>query len=88
MNEYGSERLWIYESRIWTADKYGSVTKQTPPQRLFFFFKKLQNKDQAFKNERLLILKNCLHVFLIISVIFLKWKSVWFRMVPIHINKT
>ena len=48
MNEYGSERLWIYESRIWTADKYGSVTKQTPPQRLFFFFLKITEQGPGF----------------------------------------
>ena len=30
--------------------------------------------DQAFKNERLLILKNCLHVFLTIFSHFLKMK--------------
>lgn len=40
----------------------------------FFFFLKLQNKDQAFKNERSLILKNCLHVFLTIFSHFLKMK--------------
>lgn len=47
MNEYGSERLWIYESRIWTADKYGSVTKQTPPQRLKFL-KKITEQGPGF----------------------------------------
>ena len=40
----------------------------------FNFLKKLQNKDQAFKNERSLILKNCLHVFLTIFSHFLKMK--------------
>ena len=47
MNEYGSERLRIYESRIWTADKYGSVTKHTPPQRLKFF-KKITEHGPGF----------------------------------------
>lgn len=40
----------------------------------FNFLKKLQNKDQAFKNERSLILKNCLHIFLTIFSHFLKMK--------------